>query len=74
MFFAEPYFIQIGSSVLTYFLEWDRTLLPSSSAFVEIPPGHYRTGLYYVEERQYLTLTGLELRPLCRRAHSPSLY
>jgi hypothetical protein len=26
------------------------------------------------EERKFLTLTGLELRPLCRSAHRQSLY
>jgi hypothetical protein len=33
-----------------------------------------RTGLDEVEKRKFLTLSGLELRPLCRPAHKQSLY
>jgi hypothetical protein len=33
-----------------------------------------RTGLDDVEKTKFLTLSGLELRPLCRPAHSQSLY
>jgi hypothetical protein len=33
-----------------------------------------RTGLDDVEKRKFLTLPGLELRPLCRSARSQSLY
>jgi hypothetical protein len=33
-----------------------------------------RTGLDDVEKRKFLTLPGLELRPLCRPACSQSLY
>jgi hypothetical protein len=33
-----------------------------------------RTGLNYVEKRKFLTLPGLELRPLSRPARSQSLY
>jgi hypothetical protein len=33
-----------------------------------------RTGLDDVEKRKFLTLPGLELRPLCRPARSQSLY
>jgi hypothetical protein len=33
-----------------------------------------RTGLDAVEKRKFLTLPGLELRPLCRPARSQSLY
>jgi hypothetical protein len=33
-----------------------------------------RAGLDAVEKRKFLTLPGLELRPLCRPARSQSLY
>jgi hypothetical protein len=33
-----------------------------------------RADLVYVEKRKFLTLPGLELRPLCRSASSQSLY
>jgi hypothetical protein len=33
-----------------------------------------RASLDDVEKRKFLTLPGLELRPLCRPAHSQSLY
>jgi hypothetical protein len=33
-----------------------------------------RAGLDDVEKRELLTIQGLELRPLCRPAHSQSLY
>jgi hypothetical protein len=33
-----------------------------------------RAGLDDVEKRKFLTLPGLELRPLCRPAHCQSLY
>jgi hypothetical protein len=33
-----------------------------------------RAGLDDVEKRKFLTLPGLELRPLCRAARSQSLY
>jgi hypothetical protein len=34
----------------------------------------HRTGPDNLEKRKFLTLPGLELRPLCRPAHSQSLY
>jgi hypothetical protein len=71
--------VYIGSRFLTWTLVWDEWSASRSGRFT--PSTHWiwgwvvpRTSLAGVEKRKFLTLPGLELRPLGRPALSQSLY